>query len=326
MELIKAEELKLSPILRNIGSDIVIKMFMSVFKINRINQIYAENHNKPLQEFLDNILNEIGVNYNISDIDFEKIPRTGPFIIVANHPYGGLDGIILMHALLKIRPDLKVMTNYLLQRIEPIKEHIIATNPFEVLTATKDNIRGLKACIEHLEKRQCLAIFPAGEVSTYQQGYNVIVDRKWQKNTIKLIAITKVPVVPIHFSGTNSTLFHWLGFIHPVLRTAKIPSELLNKNKKNINVRIGSPIPASELELFDLSKLGRYLRAKTYALGSTTNVNLFFPFRGNKKEEVIPKILTNLLLGDIKNLPKKYELFRHKKFVVFAAHQLLFPK
>lgn len=72
MELIKAEELKLSPILRNIGSDIVIKMFMSVFKINRINQIYAENHNKPLQEFLDNILNEIGVNYNISDIDFEK--------------------------------------------------------------------------------------------------------------------------------------------------------------------------------------------------------------------------------------------------------------
>lgn len=321
MELIKALEIKQTPMLKNFGGDGMVKMIMSVFKINEINKLYADNQNKPVYEFLESILNELGVTYSISNTDLEKIPKSGPFILLANHPYGGLDGIILLHALLKIRPDIKVMGNFLLKRVEPIQEHIISVNPFELKGVSKENITGFKTCIAHLKEEKPLAIFPAGEVSSYQPDSNTITDKKWQKSIIKFIQKAKVPVIPVYFQGTNSRMFHWLGFIHPVLRTAKIPSELLNKRQRTIHVRIGSPIETNEQDLFlNTLKLGQYLRAKIYALASSTNVNLFFKqFKTENNENIIPPIPLDLLCNDLEKLSGKYELFKHRNYSVFCA-------
>lgn len=327
MELITLKEVAQTPFVKNFGGINIAKMAMSVFKIDDINKIYTNNYEKSASAFLTDTLKDLRVNYSISGTDLDKIPQKGAFIIVANHPYGGLDGIILLHALLKIRPDIKVMGNYLLQRIEPLKDYIVAINPFEETASYRENVPGLRACIEHLKHDKPLIIFPAGEVSTFQYNSKEITDRKWQKSIIKLIAKAKVPVVPVYFHGSNSALFHWLGVIHPVLRTARIPSELLNKQNKKVAVRIGNPITVAEQELFiGTSKLGRYLRAKTYALGSTTDLQPFFkPFRHQKIENTIPPVPKEIMCKEIRRLPGSYELFRNQKFAIYCAPFLYIP-
>lgn len=327
MELITLKEIAQAPFIKNVGGINIAKMAMSVFKIDDINKIYTKNYEKSASAFLTDILKDLRVNYSLSGSDIEKIPSKGAFIVVANHPYGGLDGIILLHALLKIRPDIKVMGNYLLQRIEPLKEYIVAINPFEETASYRENVPGLRACIEHLINDKPLIVFPAGEVSTFQYDSKEITDRKWQKSIIKLIAKAKVPVVPVYFHGSNSALFHWLGAIHPVLRTARIPSELLNKQNKKVAVRIGSPITVAEQELFvGTSKLSRYLRAKTYALGSSADLKPFFkPFRLKKVENIIPPVPKEIMCREIRCLPGSYELFRNQKFAIYCAPILYIP-
>jgi putative hemolysin len=327
MELINPKEITKAARLHHFGGENMAKILMSVFQLDKINRIYAKNYQKPAFEFLESILNELNVNYEVSTSDLAKIPKTGPFIIVANHPYGGLEGLILIHALVKIRPDIKVMSNYLLRRIDPIKDILIAVNPFEENLVVKQNLTGLRICKDHLENGKALVIFPAGEVSTYQQGSNTITDRKWNKSALKMIIKAKVPVVPVFFHGTNSALFHWLGFIHPFLRTAKIPSEMLNKRLKTLKMRIGSPIPVNEQELFiGISKFGRFLRAKTYALGSVTDVNSFYkPRRETKIHDIIPPVSKRLLCSDLLYLPDKYELFRYKNYTLYCAPALQIP-
>lgn len=327
MELITLKEIAQTPFIKNVGGINIAKMAMSVLKIDDINKIYTKNCEKSASTFLTDILKDLRVNYSISGSDIDKIPSKSAFIVVANHPYGGLDGIILLHALLKIRPDIKVMGNYLLQRIEPLKDYIVAINPFEVTTTYRENVPGLRACIEHLKNDKPLIVFPAGEVSTFQYDSKEITDRKWQKSIIKLIAKAKVPVVPVYFHGSNSALFHWLGVIHPVLRTARIPSELLNKQNKKVAVRIGNPITVAEQELFiGTSKLGRYLRAKTYALGSSADLQPFFkPFRHQKIENTIPPVPKEIMCNEIRRLPGSYELFRNQKFAIYCAPILYIP-
>ncbi|HEX2935381.1 MAG TPA: lysophospholipid acyltransferase family protein [Bacteroidales bacterium] len=327
MELITSKEIAQTSFLKNIKGNYIARMIMSVFKIGDINTIYARNYQKPAGDFLKSVLNDLHVSYEVSETDIVKVPPKGPFIIVANHPYGGLEGIILLHALLKIRSDIKIMGNYLLQRIAPIKDYIIPVNPFEEASATHGNIAGLKACFEHLQHNNGLVIFPAGEVSTFQYDTKEISDRKWKKNIMKLIAKAKVPVVPVFFHGTNSAMFHWLGIIHPLLRTAKIPSELLNKQNKKIKLRIGKPISVAEQELFvGTNKLSRYLRAKTYALGSETDLKPFFkPFRLQRIENIIPPVPQEILCREIRRLPGNYELFRNQKFAIYSAPIIYIP-
>jgi putative hemolysin len=327
MELINIKELTKVAHLEKLGGENAAKFLMSVFKLDKINEIYSNHYKKPAVDFIENVLNDTRITYILSNHDKLKIPSQGPFIIVANHPYGGLDGMILLHALLKIRPDLKVMGNFLLQRLEPIANHVIAVNPFEEQFGKKQNISGIKQCIGHIESGHPVVIFPAGEVSSYQQNFNGITDKKWNKSIIKLMMNAKVPIVPVYFHGNNSPMFHWLGMIHPILRTVKIPSELLNKKNKTIVMRIGTPVQISEQKMFpDISKFGRYLRAKTYALGTTTDVSNFFKYRTSSHiEEIIQPISRNLLVQDIMNIPKKFELFRYKNFRVFCTPAVFIP-
>lgn len=327
MELITSKEITRTTFLKNIKGNHIARMVMSVFRISDINKIYTKNYKKPTNEFLTGILDDFKIHYELPETDLHKVPTNGAFIIIANHPYGGLEGIILLHALLKIRPDIKVLGNYLLQRIEPIKDYIIPVNPFETASAKQYNITGLKACIEHLQYNKPLIIFPAGEVSSFQSESLEVTDRKWQKNIVKLIMKAKVPVVPVYFHGTNSVLFHWLGLIHPMLRTAKIPSELLNKQNKQVKVRIGKLVHVAEQELFvGTTKLGRYLRAKTYALGSSADLQPFFkPFRHQRIENTIPPVPKEIMCSEIRRLPGSYELFRNQKFAIYCVPFLYIP-
>jgi len=253
--------------------NILVTLLSRVARIDELNELYAKVCESPGMACIEELYKQLDLQIEFDEKQLERIPKTGAFIAVANHPFGALDGLTLLYVLSKARPDIKVMANFLLQNVEPIKDSFISVNPFETRKDAYSNVSGLKAAIQHLENGMPLGIFPAGEVSTYQENLRVVSDKKWENSALKIIRNAKVPVVPICFDGTNSRLFHLLGLINPNLRTLALPSEMLKKKGKVIRMQIGKPIAPKDTEVFsNIEQYGRYLRAKTYAIGSPLEV------------------------------------------------------
>ncbi len=228
-----------------------------------------------------------------------------------------------------VRPDFKLLANFLMQRLEPVKEYILPVNPFEDRKEAMSSVTGIKHALLHLDKGYPLGIFPAGEVSSYNVNYVGISDKQWGTSALKTIKRAQVPVVPIYFTGTNSRIFHLLGLIHPSLRTVKLPSELFNKKKHPVRIRIGNPISVKDQNVFtDIDRFGRFLRAKTYALGSALEVHKFFIptiTRSPKVEEIIPAVNSQKLEEEVIQLRERYLLFESQEYQVFCAPSFSMP-
>lgn len=258
-------------------------VLMKVLKISTMNKIYDRNKHLNDLEFINALLNEFEIKFEIPEEDLKRIPKTGPFITISNHPLGGIDGILLLKLLLEHRPHFKIIANFLLHRIEPLKPYVMPVNPFENHKNTHSSIAGFKGALQHLQNGYALGIFPAGEVSTYRDG-RLVVDRPWEVAAMKLIKKAEVPVVPIYFHAKNSKLFYRLAKLSDTLRTAKLPSELLTQRERVIKVRIGNPISVSDQrEHKTLEEFTDFLRKKTYVLAN--------PFERKKLLENIPKTL-----------------------------------
>ncbi|MBN1186364.1 MAG: lysophospholipid acyltransferase family protein [Bacteroidales bacterium] len=315
--------------LEKLGGEGAAKLLMSLLKINKINKYYSNNIDKEGTEFIKAILDQLQISFEIGPNDLDKIPKSGPFVTISNHPYGGIDGLLLLRLISEARKDFKVMVNFLLQKIKPIEDLFIPVNPFENWKDAHSSLGGIKSAFEHLKKGNSLGIFPAGEVSSFNNEALGIIDKQWQYAILKFIKKAEVPVVPIYFHGTNSRLFHLLGLIHPVLRTVKLPSEIFNKRNKVIKIRIGDPISIKEQKEFtDIARFGRYLRAKTYALGTTIEVRKFFTGgtpRIMRVEKVIDPIPKDLINEEISYLIKKYKLFTNKNYSVICAPSFEMP-
>ncbi len=243
-------------------------ILMKVLKISTLNKIY--DHNKHLEDvaFLNGILDEMEIKFEIPEEDLKRLPKDGAYITISNHPLGGIDGILLLKLMLEREPNFKIIANFLLHRIVPLKKYIMPVNPFENHKDAKSSVVGIKETLRHLSDGKPLGIFPAGEVSTYKDG-KLVVDKPWEEGALKLIRKAKVPVVPIYFHAKNSKLFYWLSKIDDTLRTAKLPSELLTQKDRVIKVRIGKPISVNEQnELQSFEEYSEFLRKKTYMLAN----------------------------------------------------------
>ena len=197
--------------------------------------------------------------------DFE-VPRTGPLVVVSNHPFGIMDPCVLAAVVAKHRPDLKVMTNSLLAAMEEIRPHIIAVDPFGGSDAAKKNLGPMKEAIRFLKGGGALAIFPSGEVSHYKPGRGVT-ESPWSPHVGSLVRRTKASVLPVFFPGCNSVLFHAMGLMHPRLRTGMLFREFRAKKKSVTKIRLGAVIPHSKLRKFeDDDSLTKYLRLHTLLL------------------------------------------------------------
>ena len=184
-------------------------ILLKLLKISTLNKIYNRNSHLEKLEFIDGLLGEFKIKFEIPEEDFKRLPKDGPYITVSNHPLGGIDGILLLKLLLENRSDFKIMANFLLHRIEPLKPYILPVNPFEDKKDVKSSVTGFKNALKHLKEGHPLGIFPAGEVSTYKDG-KLLVDKPWEDTAIKLIKRSQVPVVPIYFHAKNSKLFYFL--------------------------------------------------------------------------------------------------------------------
>ena len=224
------------------------------------------------KSFEDKILAELGIelNYNINDVN--KIPESGPLLIVCNHPFGGVEGIILSSIIQKRRSDYKILANYLLKRIPELENRFIFVDPFNKAKSIEKNIKPLKETIRYLKDGGVVAVFPSGEVSSFNLKNRNVTDPEWNENIARIAQLTKVPVLTIHFNGSNSKIFHLAGMINSKFRTLLLPRELLNKSKQEISLSIGNVIPAKRITKFSNPKeLTSYLRFKTYILGNKIN-------------------------------------------------------
>jgi len=243
-------------------------LLMRVLRISAINKIYNNHKHKKELDFLNGILGEFQIEFEIPEGDLKRIPKEGPFITISNHPLGGVDGILLLKLLLQERPDYKIIANFLLHRIEPLKPYIMPVNPFETHKDAKSSVAGVKNALLHLRTGNPLGIFPAGEVSTYRDG-KLMVDKPWEEGAVRLIKKAQVPVIPIYFHAKNSKLFYVLSKISDTLRTAKLPSELLSQKRRVIKVRIGKPISVKDQDSYeDIPSFYEFIRKKTYMLAN----------------------------------------------------------
>ena len=243
-------------------------LLMKILKISTLNKIYDRNKHLSDVEFLNAILDEFQIKFEIPEEDLKRLPKDGAYITISNHPLGGIDGILLLKLMLEREPNFKIIANFLLHRIDPMKPYIMPVNPFENHKDAKSSVVGIKETLRHLSDGKPLGMFPAGEVSTYKDG-KLVVDKPWEEGAIKLIKKAKVPVVPIYFHAKNSKLFYFLSKLDDTLRTAKLPSELLTQKDRVIKVRIGKPISVNEQNEYEkIEEYSEFLRRKTYMLAN----------------------------------------------------------
>lgn len=296
----------------------IVSAVMRLAKINKVNDLYDKIKDLEGQEFFDKLLGELNVKYLAFQEDLAKIPKTGPFILVSNHPLGALDGVIMCKILTEIRPDFKVMGNFLLTKIKPMEPYVISVNPFEKRKEAYSSMSGMREALKHLSEGGCLGIFPAGEVSNKNNEYNEILDKEWQEPALKLIKKAQVPVVPMYFHAKNSKLFYNVSKIHPDLQTLLLPSEMVNKREKPIKIRIGRPVTPKILNEYETPKeLGEFLRKKVYMMKSyfedRKSVAEFLKVKNlnisPKEEVVVQNIIDETplveILADRENLRKK---------------------
>jgi putative hemolysin len=342
MQVVNAKQIAKALNLDKYGSlgTVAAKLFMKVTRISKLNKIYNKTYTPDALPFLNNVINELGVTYEIPADDLKRLPKAGPYITISNHPLGGLDGILLMKILLEHDPNFKVIANFILQEIEPLKPVIMPVNPFDDKKDIKSSVLGLKETFRHLSDGKPLGLFPAGEVSTIE-GDHIMLDKPWEPAAMRIIQKANVPVVPIYFHTKNSKLFYWLAKINPILRTLKLPSELLTQKNKVIKIRIGKPISVAEqnehkesIELFT-----EFLRKKTYILSNTfeeeekklpgvKTLEKLTKSAEPKPKQIVTAANGDKIISEIEVLRKnasEYRLLQSKNYEVFFSPAHLIP-
>lgn len=239
-----------------------------LMSLDKLRELYQRAKGRGTGSIHDRLLETLGVTYEVSGEDRARIPPDGAAVLVANHPFGILEGPILGSLLPRIRPDVKVMTNFILAAMPELKEFCIFVDPFGGPESVQTNRRGLKEALEWLRDGHMLVLFPAGEVSHFSPKAGGIVDPQWNPMVARLITRTGAPAAPLYFEGSNSLGFQLLGLIHPRLRTVSLATELMNKRGRHVTLRVGRLIPYDFLAAFGGDReITDYLRWRTYLLG-----------------------------------------------------------
>lgn len=306
-------------------------LLIRVLRISSLNKIYINNKHKSDIAFLNGVLEDCDIKFEIPEEDLKRIPKNGAFITVSNHPLGGIDGVLLLKLLLEKRSDYKIIANFLLHRIVPLQPYVMPVNPFENRKDAKSSVAGIKAALSHLKEGRPLGIFPAGEVSTYKDG-KLNVDKPWEEGAVRLIKKANVPIIPIYFHAKNSRFFYFLSKISDTLRTAKLPSEVISQKGKVIKVRIGKPISVKDQnEYKEIPEFYKYIRKKTYMLAnpfekatkliSTEKIKIKKPVK-----KITPQKDTNLFIKEVENLRNsEARLLESKNYEVFFANAKEIP-
>ena len=292
--------------------------------MGEINRLFDGAADYQGREFADHLLENMNVTFDLNPEQLKNIPETGGFIVVSNHPFGGIEGVMLYSLISKVRPDIKLMANFILSHIPNLKEAFFAVNPFSNNPEWKSSVNGIKGAIDHVAKGHGLGVFPAGEVSRYH-GHDFPEDLPWSNSVARIIKQANVPVIPVYWEGRNSKLFYAVDKIHPMLGTARLMRELANKHDHCIPVRIGKPIAPSEIEDYAQPKeLAAYLRARTYALEAELQ-NIKTPQNPVSNEPIASAVEPSILQAELNDIKDQCLLYSSANFECYLAEYEMIP-
>lgn len=268
MSLLTLEELEeMTPVFRGPAGNALCRGLMRILSIDRINDLYDRNSSHTGPDFARALLEDVGVRYEVLNRDvLDRLPE-GPFITISNHPYGSLDGIMLVDLFGHIRPDFKLIVNRFLGRIKAMAENFICVTPTgkERTAPTSDSIQGIKNAVRHVYDGHPLGLFPAGAVSDLSLRDRCVRDREWQEPVLRMIKKLNVPIVPVHFLDGNSAFYYSLGLIDWKVRLLRLPGEVFNKRGKLQRIALGEIVtPEKQKEFADAEQLGLFLRNQIY--------------------------------------------------------------
>lgn len=268
MPLLPVEQIEqFAPVFKGKFGNTVAGFLRKVLSIKTLSDIYDTIDEYQGTDFAGALLDKLGVNYQLGGSQRLANLPDGPFITVSNHPYGGMDGVILIDLIGHIRPGFKVMVTEFLALVEALRPSLIVVNPKNNLNKgiTAKNIQGVREVLERLHDGEPVGFFPSGAVSDLSLKEMKIKDREWQEAVLRLIRKAKVPIVPIRFFDHNSLWFYNLGLIDWRVRLMQLPHELVNKRYRRIRVGVGETLTVEEQSKYsDIKDYGAFLRSKVY--------------------------------------------------------------
>ncbi len=226
---------------------------------DRINRFLQDNDNLKDFEFIDQVFDELKIDYLVQNDEMRNIPATGRVLIVANHPLGGLDGLALLRLIGVLRHDVLIVVNELLMNINSLKGVFLPINVFGQVTRRPD----LSRIIDALNDEKAVIIFPSGEVS--RAGLKGIRDRTWLSGFLRIVEKTSAPILPIYVSARNSMIFYLVSRLNQTLSTLMLPREMTGF-KGQINFTIGQLIASNDIKKLPLGRrekaqmISRHLR------------------------------------------------------------------
>ena len=243
----------------------------------RLKRLYERRNSvlRPGETFFDAAVRLLALDVHIDNDALHAIPTTGPVVLIANHPYGVLDGIVLTWLALKVRPDVKVLANGVLTTVPEAKDYLLPVDFTGSREATAINVHSRRTAQTWLNDGHAIGIFPAGGVSTSEKPLRgAALDLPWAPFTAKMIRLARATVVPVHFSGQNSRLFQIASHLSVTLRLSLLFRETARRIGTRLEVRIGKPIPFGEIaDIRDRTKLVGELRRRTFALAPQDDIN-----------------------------------------------------
>ncbi len=292
-----------------------------------LSKVYdKKNDDVSIEGFLDFVLSSLMVDYKVAFGHVDNIPKSGPTVVVANHPSGCIEGVILAKVLLSIRPDIQILANEFLKMIPELDALFIGVDVFGK-DAVRKNAMALKIAHNHLAKGGLLLVFPAGEVSNakrrkrhdYKKRHKYIEDKEWSKSVTSLVRKHQATTVPIYIDDKNSKIFYMARKIRPVLGTLMLGRELIRKRNRIVNLRISQAIPYKEIANMSPDEMVQYLRLNTYMMASNSSECAHNTMMQQWAEPIAEGLSTQHIINNIKMLPEDAFLFSHEEFDVYCT-------
>ncbi|WP_100643661.1 lysophospholipid acyltransferase family protein [Alteromonas facilis] len=286
--------------------------------INKMNALYQQHAMQGMskERFADTLIKILDIKVEGLDELINRIPKTGPVVIASNHPFGGIEGVILARALSTVRPDLKVLANQGLKLFPELQDYFIFTNPL----SAKDprNAPSIRQCKRHVQEGGALLIFPAGKVSYRDRKSQRLREHTWNRIVANLGKSDQCQYVPLFVSGENSALFYSVERIYHKLRMFLLGHELLNKHGAEVSIAAGFPVGAKHISSAEQCRLLSYAQQPDWRMQWPPN-------RYTELQPLAAPTDPNAMVMELASLPDKQHLVEYKQYDIYYGYQSQMP-